>query len=234
MHKLLKHRILNAVFDLEEECLINCFYDDEKTTRKAIKLFLDDKLKNSRLPQNNHVIAQAYLRIQELTYDEIKTIVETLGPEGINNGEFIMTDDDYIAGPFMYYEPQVPLRTKVLKSNEGDRLGIINDDGSLDILELISRFTYKGTLYIEVQPHSRVVVNKGQVEPIRFYSFEQGLDRDGDVLNRVTYQKLLDELTVAATEARLQKEIEELAEQKALEEASKQIEEEKNKKPGNK
>ena len=78
------------------------------------------------------------------------------------------------------------------------------------------------------------MVNKGQIEPIRFYSFEQGLNQDGDVLNRVTYQKLLDELTVAATEARLQKEIEELAEQKALEEASKQIEEEKNKKPVNK
>ena len=78
------------------------------------------------------------------------------------------------------------------------------------------------------------MVNKGQIEPIRFYSFEQGLNQDGDVLNRVTYQKLLDELTVAATEARLQKEIEELAEQKALEEASKQTEEEKNKKPGNK
>ena len=85
-----------------------------------------------------------------------------------------------------------------------------------------------------MQPHSRVVVNKGQKEPIRFYSFEQGLHQDGDVLNRVTYQKLISELEVAATEARLAQEVEALAKQDALEETSQNIEEKKKNNPGNK
>ena len=184
MSKEAKWLMYEKVFDLEEDCLLKCFDDDEDQMFTNFRIYFEKILNKPNVtPEERHIVAETSYRFMNLEFEDMHRIAEQLIKEGALPQQ-IKGDEELL-------DPEVPVRTKFKKAKAGDLLTLLNGSLQIELYEMVQAITYNDVNYFELKPRLRAVQSKGLELENRFFSFEKGRTLEDDLLMKISDKSLL-------------------------------------------